>query len=158
MILCSIVATDNHNAIGKNNQLLWHLPADLQFFKKTTMGCPVLMGRKTYESIGRLLPGRENIIISRSPLSINGAKCFQSLEKAINYCNAYDKVFVIGGAEIYKQTLPLVSIIYKSVVNAVVEADTFFPDFGGFVKEWEESHKADEKNQFDFRFEKWIKA
>jgi dihydrofolate reductase len=67
-------------------------------------------------------------------------------------------VFVIGGAEIYKQTLPLVSIIYKTVVNAVFEADTFFPDFGGFVKEWEESHKADEKNQFDFRFEKWIKA
>ncbi len=158
MILCSIVATDKNNAIGKNNQLLWHLPADLQFFKKTTMGCPVLMGRKTYESIGRLLPGRENIIISRSPLAISGAKCFQSIEEAINYCNVYDKVFVIGGAEIYKQTLPLVSVIYKTVVNAVFEADTFFPDFEGFDKEWEESHIADEKNQFDFRFEKWVRA
>lgn len=157
MILCSIVATDNNNAIGKNNQLLWHLPADLQFFKKTTMGCPVIMGRKTYESIGRLLPGRENIIISRSQLAINGAKCFQSLQDAVNYCNAYDKVFIIGGAEIYKQTLPIVDIIYKTVVNAVFEADTFFPAFEGFVKEWEEPHMADEKNPFDYRFERWVR-
>lgn len=157
MILCSIVATDNNNAIGKNNQLLWHLPADLQFFKKTTMGCPVIMGRKTFQSIGRLLPGRENIIISRSQLSIPDAKCFQTIKEAIDYCQAFDKVFVIGGAEIYRQTLSDVSIIYRTVVDGIFEADTFFPEFTGFKKEHEELHLADEKNSYNYRFEKWVR-
>ena len=101
MIIAAIVAIDLNHAIGKNNQLLWHLPADLKFFKQTTMGCPIIMGRKTYQSIGKLLPGRKNIIITRNEdFKIEGAEIYQSLNDAISKCDS-EKVFVIGGAEIY---------------------------------------------------------
>ncbi|MFN8229659.1 MAG: dihydrofolate reductase [Bacteroidia bacterium] len=155
MILCAIVATDKKNAIGKNNQLLWHLPADLKFFKNTTMGCPIIMGRKTFESIGRLLPGRENIIISRTNLTINGAVCFTSINDALNYCEKFNKVFIIGGAEIYNQTLPLITELYKTVVNAEFEADAFFPVTTNFKRVWHQCHDEDDKNKFNYCFEKW---
>ena len=157
MILCAIVATDKKNAIGKNNQLLWHLPADLKFFKNTTMGCPIIMGRKTFESIGRLLPGRENIIISRTNLTINGAVCFTSINDALNYCEKFNKVFILGGAEIYNQTLPLITELYKTVVNAEFEADAFFPVTTNFKRVWHQCHDADDKNKFNYCFEKWEK-
>lgn len=158
--VAAIVATGLNNAIGKNNKLLWHLPADLKFFKATTMGCPVVMGRKTYESIGRLLPGRKNIIVTRNPkYVIEGAEMFQSTQEAIASCQE-EKIFVIGGAEIYRQTLSLCSEVFRTLVHAVFEADTFFPDLEpeGFKKVWEEKHLADEKNAFDYTYEKWVRS
>ena len=157
MILAAIVATDLKNAIGKNNQLLWHLPADLKFFKSSTMGCPVIMGRKTYQSIGRLLPGRRNIIISRqNEFTVDGAEVYQGLEDALHQCKE-DKVFIIGGAEIYNQSFNLCSEIYRTLVKEQFEADTFFPDLNNsaFEMAWEECHEADEKNKFSYCFQKW---
>ncbi len=157
MILAAIVAIDLNGAIGKNNQLLWHLPADLKFFKETTMGCPIIMGRKTYQSIGRLLPGRKNIIISRNNISVDGAECFSSINEALAYCNQFEKVFIIGGAQIYEQTLPLLNELYITRVHASFEADTFFQKITTppFTLVWEEAHQADEKNKFPFTFQKW---
>lgn len=159
MILAAIVVTDLNNAIGNNNQLLCHLPADLQFFKKTTMGCPILMGRKTYESIGRVLPGRKNIIITRSAnYKVLGAEIYHSAEAAIDSCHE-EKVFVIGGAEIYKLTFYRIDEVYRTLIHATFEADAHFPDLKKerFQLEWEEKHSADEKNLFDYSFQKWVR-
>ena len=157
MILAAIVVTDKNNAIGKNNQLLCHLPADLKFFKATTMGCPIIMGRKTYESIGRLLPGRKNIVITRSSdYKIEGAEIYHSPEAAIKSCTE-EKVFVIGGSDIFRQCLGRMSEIYRTLVDHSFEADTWFTELNTseFTKVWEECHSADEKNKFDYCFQKW---
>lgn len=159
MIIAAIVAIDLNHAIGKNNQLLWHLPADLKFFKQTTMGCPIIMGRKTYQSIGRLLPGRKNIIITRNEdFKIEGAEIYQSLNDAISKCDS-EKVFVIGGAEIYTLAMPLIKELYITIVKNKFDADTFFSKINTsqFNLVWEECHEADEKNKFDYCFQKWIK-
>jgi dihydrofolate reductase len=158
MIIAAIVATDLNNAIGKNNQLLWHLPADLKFFKTTTMGCPILMGRKTYESIGRLLPGRKNIIISRNTnYKVEGALIFNSIEEAIKNLTEEDKIFIIGGAEIYNQSLSITNEVYRTLIKSRFEADTYFKDLTAtnFKLVWEECFDADEKNKFDYCFQKW---
>lgn len=157
MIIAAIVVTDLNNGIGKDNQLLCHLPADLKFFKATTMGSPIIMGRKTYESIGRLLPGRRNLIITRSgDYKVDGAEIFHSVEDALKYCTE-EKVFITGGAEIFKVSMGLINVIYRTVIDHQFEADTFFPEINKeeFKLVWEEPHKADEKNKFDFRFQKW---
>ena len=157
MIIAAIVATDLNNAIGKNNQLLCHLPADLKFFKATTMGFPIIMGRKTYESIGRLLPGRRNIIITRSSdYRVDGAEIFHSLETALSSCTE-EKLFIIGGGEIFKQSLPLVTELYRTLIQHKFDADSFFPqiDPNHFRLSWEECHEADEKNKFGYCFQKW---
>jgi dihydrofolate reductase len=157
MILAAIVVTDLNNAIGINNQLLCHLPADLKFFKATTMGCPIIMGRKTYESIGRLLPGRKNIVITRSSdYKIEGAEIYHSVETALKSCTE-EKVFIIGGAEIFKQTLPQISEVYRTLIQHKFEADVWFPELkdSEFKMAWEECHVADEKNKFDYCFQKW---
>jgi dihydrofolate reductase len=159
MIIAAIVATDLNNAIGKNNQLLWHLPADLKFFKTTTMGCPIIMGRKTYESIGRLLPGRKNMIITRNvDFKLEGAEVYNSLDAAIKNCTE-EKVFVIGGAEIYHLAMPLLTELYVTRVKQRFEADTHFPEIktNQFELVWEECHEADEKNKFDYCFQKWVR-
>lgn len=159
MMLSAIVATDLNSAIGNNNQLLCHLPADLKFFKNTTMGAPILMGRKTYESIGRVLPGRKNIIISRrSDYKVEGAEIYHSIESAITSCKE-EKVFVIGGAEIYKQAFPHLKEIYRTLIKSRFQADTHFPDIS---KEhwnlvWEECHEPDEKNSLAYCFQKWVR-
>lgn len=160
MILAAIVATDLKNAIGLNNKLLWHLPADLKFFKATTMGCPIIMGRKTYESIGRLLPGRKNIIVTRNTdFKVPGAEVYYNIEEAIMACKNDEKVFVIGGAEIYNQCLEHVDELYRTLVKHEFEADAFFPEIDPkkFKKDWQEDHLADEKNAFDYSFEKYVK-
>lgn len=157
MIIAAIVVTDLKNAIGNNNQLLCHLPADLKFFKATTMGCPVIMGRKTYESIGRLLPGRKNIIISRkSDYCLEGAEIYHSVETAIASCKE-EKVFIIGGAEIYKHSFHLCQEVYRTLIQHEFEADAFFPELNKeeFELVWEECHDADEKNKFEYCFQKW---
>lgn len=124
------------------------------------MGCPIIMGRKTYESIGRLLPGRLNVIISRNKdLSIEGALICSSLEQAIEETKTNEKVFIIGGGEIYKSSLPIVHEVYRTKVHSEFEADTFFPNLEkeGFDVVWQESHLADEKNKFDYTYEKWVR-
>lgn len=160
MILAAIVATDIKNAIGLNNQLLWHLPADLKFFKTTTMGCPIIMGRKTYESIGRLLPGRRNIIVTRNTdYKVEGADVYYNIEEAIMACKKEEKVFIIGGAEIYKQSLEHIDELYRTLVKHQFVADVFFPEIDPkkFKKEWQEDHLPDEKNKYEYSFEKYVK-
>lgn len=160
MIIAAIVATGLNNEMGKDNKLLWHLPADLKFFKTTTMGCPVVMGRKTYESIGRLLPGRKNIIITRNTnYRVEGAEIHISIEAALKSCTE-EKVFIIGGAEIYKQTLDVTNEIYWTRIKSKFEADTFFPEIkeGDFKLTWEECHGPDEKNKYDYCFQKWERS
>ena len=159
MLLSSIVATGLSNEIGKDNKLLWHLPADLKFFKTTTMGCPIIMGRKTFEAIGRVLPGRKNIIITRNAdLKIEGAEIYTSFENMIKNCDV-EKAFIIGGAEIYKMSLPFVNEIYRTLVKSNFEADTFFPEINSneFKLVWEESHDKDEKNNFDYTYQKFVR-
>jgi len=159
MLLSSIVATGLSNEIGKDNKLLWHLPADLKFFKTTTMGCPIIMGRKTFEAIGRILPGRKNIIITRNAdLKIEGAEIYTSFESMIKNCDV-EKAFIIGGAEIYKMSLPFVNEIYRTLVKSNFEADTFFPEINSneFKLVWEESHHKDEKNNFDYTYQKFVR-
>lgn len=159
MLLSSIVATGLNNEIGKDNKLLWHLPADLKFFKSTTMGCPIIMGRKTFESIGRILPGRKNIIISRNTgLKIEGAEVYPSFEEMMKNCDV-EKAFIIGGAEIYKLSLPFVKEIYRTLVKSNFDADTFFPEIkpNEFGLVWEEEHLKDEKNNFDYTYQKFVR-
>ena len=159
MIIAAIVVTDLNNAIGKDNKLLCHLPADLKFFKATTMGCPVIMGRKTFESIGRALPGRKNIIITRNTnFSFAGGEVYNSIVDAIKNLNE-ERVFIIGGAEIYKQTQHLTKEIYRTLVKEKIDADTYYPEINlkEFELVWEEAHQHDEKNPHDYTFQKFVR-
>ncbi|RYZ39258.1 MAG: dihydrofolate reductase, partial [Sphingobacteriales bacterium] len=113
MIVSMVVAISENNAIGKDNQLLWYLPRDLRHFKTLTSGNTVIMGRKTFDSVGRPLPNRRNIVITRKKdLEIDGAEVVNSLEAALRLCEAEDEVFIVGGAEIYKQAMPHTDRIY----------------------------------------------
>lgn len=156
-----IVATSLNHAIGKDNQLLWHLPADLKFFKATTMGCPVVMGRKTFQSIGRTLPGRQNVVITRDQ-AFNANKQYDltvvgSIDEALVKLHSEKEVFIIGGGEIYKQSIDSVDTIYITLVHTVIDGDVYFPeiDKSKFELVWEEKHLADEKNKFDYTFQKF---
>jgi len=163
MIVSIIVATSLNHAIGKDNQLLWYLPADLKFFKTTTMGCPVVMGRKTFQSIGRTLPGRKNVVITRDK-NFNSDNQFDilvvgSLDEALVKLHAENEVFIIGGGEIYNQSIDSVDNIYITLVNTIIDADVYFSeiDKSKFDLVWEEKHLADEKNKFDYTFQKFEK-
>ena len=151
------VAIGENYAIGKNNQLLWHMPADLRFFKQTTSGHTVIMGRKTFDSVGKPLPNRRNIVITRdTELKIEGVEVVNSLDEALAISKTEEKsAFIVGGAEIYKQALPKTQKIYLTTIHHRFEADTFFPEIDR--KEWKvissEHHKADEKNKYDYTFE-----
>lgn len=126
--LALIAAVARNGAIGKDNALLWRLPEDLKFFKRTTLGCPVLMGRKTFESIGRPLPGRRNVVITRNAQwTHEGVDVVHSLDEALALVTTEAKVFVIGGGELYAQALPLADQIILTEVDADFEGDTFFP-------------------------------
>lgn len=150
MKLSIIVAVAADNAIGKNNDLLWHLPADLKRFKETTMGHTVIMGRNTFYSLPKgALPNRRNIIISTTLKKVSGAECFPSVEKALEAVAQEKEVFVIGGAQLYRATLPFADRLYFTRVSASFgEADTFFPDVN--FTEWRpirsQHFEADEKN------------
>jgi dihydrofolate reductase len=154
-----VAASDNH-AIGKDNQLLWHLPKDMRFFKNTTWALPILMGRKTFESLGnKVLPGRMNMIITRQAnKEYEGAKVVSSLEQAIELAkqNDYKELMVIGGGEIYQMAMPLANTIYLTRVHTNIEGDTYFPALGAeWMLESSEPQLADEKHAFDFDFEIW---
>lgn len=155
MTKISIVAiVDKANGLGKNNQLLCHLPADLAHFKALTWGKPILMGRKTYESIGKPLPGRKNIVISRQTNAIPGVDIFPSLEVAFSLLNDYPEVMVVGGAQIYQQTLPVADYIYLTRIDHQFAADVFFPSLDSAVWRCTQtvSRPADEKNQYSLSF------
>lgn len=151
-----IVAASENNAIGKDNKLLWHLPNDLKYFKSVTSGHPIIMGRKTFDSIGRPLPNRLNIVISRNSYeSTENLVYCNSLPEAINIAKEKDEeIFIIGGGEIYRQSLPLAHKIHFTKVHTEIAGDTFFPELN--ENEWEvESstfHPKDEKHQFDYTF------
>ncbi|AWW33238.1 dihydrofolate reductase [Echinicola strongylocentroti] len=158
MILSIIVAKANNNVIGKDNQLIWRLSADLRHFKQHTTGHYIIMGRKTYESMGKPLPNRTSVVITRNNdyQVPDGHFVVHSLEKAIAIAkeSGQEKVFVIGGAEIYKQSLPYVDEMIITEVNCTPEGDAFFPEFSpeNWKKISEEPHTKDEKNQFDYTF------
>ncbi|MFZ1529229.1 MAG: dihydrofolate reductase [Ferruginibacter sp.] len=155
-----IVAAALNNAIGKNNQLLWHLPNDMKFFKNTTWGMVVIMGRKTFESVGKPLPGRLNIVISgQDGWNAAGVSVAKSLQDAIAMAEAgnFKEIFIIGGGEIYRQAMPLAQCIYLTRVQTEPAADTYFPEID--AEAWKLKGKLDfqkdEKHAFDYSFEKW---
>lgn len=130
MRLSLIVAMAENRVIGVDNRLPWHLSADLQNFKKLTMGKPILMGRRTFESIGRPLPGRENVIVTRTPgYNPPGCSVFPSVDAALERLSGYEEVMVIGGAAFYTSLLPSAHRLYLTVIHHEFEGDTFFPNF-----------------------------
>jgi dihydrofolate reductase len=158
MTLSIIVAVSENHVIGVDNQLPWHLPADLKYFKSLTTGHPIIMGRKTFESIGRPLPNRENIVITRDlNFKHEGLVIKNTIEEAVNYCRHKDEeIFIIGGDTIYKQMLPWVNTIYYTKVHTIIENGTaFFPVLN--FEEWRmvksDYFVKDEKNEFDYTFE-----
>ncbi len=155
MQLILIAAFTDNRVLGKDNQLIWHLPEDLKNFKRLTSGHPVLMGRKTFESLGRPLPNRTNIIITRNPdYAANGGVVVPSLDAAIEKATqtGADKAFVIGGGEIYSQALPLANLLFLTHVHTQLEGDTFFPEFS--LQDWQvvdtQHFAKDEKHAYDF--------
>jgi len=124
----AIVAISENNVIGNNGDIPWHLPEDFKWFKQATMGGILIMGRKTYDSIGKPLPGRETIVVSRTETSIAGVRCISNLVE-LNNIDTTKTIWVVGGSEIYKQLLPQCSDLYVSRIHQVVEGDTFFPCF-----------------------------
>ena len=158
MIISMIAAMAANRVIGKDNKMPWHLPADLKHFKKVTLGKPVVMGRKTFESIGRPLPGRRNIVISRqTPLHAQGAEWVQSVEQALALLNDQPEVMIIGGAEIYRQCLPLAKRLYLTKIELTTDGDAFFPDYteaGGQSWQQIESqvYEADDENLYTCEF------
>ena len=154
-LLSVIVAADERGGIGRAGGLPWHLPDDLKRFKALTMGKPILMGRRTWDSIGRPLPGRRSVVISRqSGLRIPGAEVFASLESALAALADAAEVCVIGGAEIYREALPRAGVVHLTRVHASVEADTFLPELD--PREWQEvareDRPADERHAFGYSF------
>ena len=164
--LSMIVATADNNVIGKDNDMPWHLPADLAYFKKVTLGKPIIMGRKTYESIGMALPGRRNIVISRDEnyapqgKGSEGVDVVTSVEQALALVNgsngeeAVDEIMVIGGGAIYNHCLPNADRLYVTHINASIDGDTHFPSYddGSWEKVNSEPRKRDEKNCHDLDF------
>jgi len=150
-----VVATDEQGGIGLEGRLPWHLPNDLKRFKALTMGKPIVMGRRTFDSIGRALPGRVNIVVSRqSGLGIDGCVVVPSLEAALEAAGEADETCVIGGAEIYRLALPLAETLHLTRVHATVGADTFFPVID--AAQWEEISRedcpADERHAYPYSF------
>lgn len=156
-----VVAMGEKNEIGFNNQLLWHLPKDLKHFKDLTSGHPIIMGRKTYESIGKPLPNRTNIVISRKKdWFVEGILIVGSIKEAVKFAKKIDEeVFIIGGGNIYGQTMDIVDKLEVTLVKADLEADTYFPKIDPKVwkKTSEVCHEKDEKNQYDFCFQTFEK-
>lgn len=160
-ILSMIVATAKNNIIGKDNDMPWHLPADLAYFKKVTLGKPIIMGRKTFESIGRPLPGRRNIVISRDEnYFAEGIDTVTSVEKALalvdgsNGNEQVEEIMVIGGGAIYKHCLPSADRLYVTHIKAEIDGDTQFPNYddGSWEKVSSEVRESDEKNIFELDF------
>jgi len=154
-IISLIAAMAKNRIIGKENKMPWHLPADLAHFKAVTLGKPVIMGRKTYESIGRALPGRKNIIISRDrTYKAEGCESASSLEEALALVDNVEEIMIIGGGHLYSQTIPLADKLYLTFIDLDIDGDTQFPEYKQLnlneVKR--EGHAKDEKNPYDCQF------
>ncbi len=154
MTLSLIVAMTKNRVIGKDNKMPWHLPADLAWFRHHTTGKPVIMGRKTFAGIGRALPKRTNIVLSRSPFEHEGIIWKDSFESAVDFVRDFDEVMLIGGGELFKQYLPQADKLYLTEIQTELEGDTFFPLFNRdeWLTEFEEYRKADENNAYDCNF------
>jgi dihydrofolate reductase len=160
MKISLVVAASENNAIGKNNQLLWHLPNDLKFFKNTTWGMPVIMGRKTFESVSKALPGRFNIVITTQPnWNFDGVLVASSLQHALDKATETNckEIFIIGGGEIYKQSMEIANTIYLTRVHTEIDGDTFFPEID--ETKWQlatnEDFEMDGKHAYNYSFQKW---
>ena len=160
---CIIVAIADNNAIGRDNALLWHISEDLRFFRRTTIGCPVIMGRKTYESIGRPLPQRINIMVSRGSEAPDGMALVHSLKEAYELAEAtnLERCFVMGGGQIYAQALADMDRLVVTHVHTVIEdADTFFPPIDPTV--WQVAERSemmhDEESGFAFEFVQYVRV
>lgn len=154
-MLSLCVAMDKNRLIGNNNALPWYLPADLKHFRAVTMGKPIIMGRKTYESIGRPLPGRKNIILSHNPtLAIAGCIVLHNLEDVLAFSKHDEESIVIGGATLYQKFLPNIQRMYVTWVHAQLVGDTYFPNYA--PEQWQEinrqDHPADAKNAYPYSF------
>jgi dihydrofolate reductase len=156
-LTCSaIVAMAKNRVIGHHNQLLWRLPADLKRFKMITTGYPIIMGRKTYESIGKPLPNRINIVLTRNPMfQAQGCLVARTIQEAVNHAALYDtKLFIIGGSDIYQQFLPEINRIFLTIVDHEFEGDAYFPALN--PQEWQEvfseEHGIDANHAYPFRF------
>ncbi len=155
-----VVAAATNNAIGKDGKMPWHLPNDMKHFKNVTWGMPVVMGRKTFDSLGKVLPGRKNIVITRQQnWKVEGTVSVKSIDDALFVAKSTDanEVMVIGGGEIYKTVFDKAKRIYMTRVEAEPEADTFFPAID--PKQWQlvsqKNHEADEKNAYNYSFQIW---
>jgi dihydrofolate reductase len=160
MVLSQVVAAADNNAIGKNNQLLWSLPNDTKFFKNTTWGMPVIMGRKTFESLGKPLAGRTNIVITRQlDWQSEGAFVVHDIQQAMAVAAETDakEAFIIGGGEIYKETLPLTQRVYLTRVHTTMDADAYFPQmkFADWDLLSQLDFTADEKHKYAYSFQVW---
>ncbi|NCT57432.1 MAG: dihydrofolate reductase [Legionella sp.] len=159
-VVSLIVAVDEEGGMGINNRLPWHLPADLAHFKAVTIGKPVIMGRKTYDSIGRPLPGRLNIVLSRQALNIPGVTVVPSFDEALGLTEDAAEVMVLGGAKVFELAFDYATKLYLTQVYCVCKADVFFPEFDETLWELQDSklRLADEKNKYDMRFCYYVKS
>ena len=165
-VISHLVAMAKNRVIGVNNDLPWNLPDDLNHFKKYTLNRPIVMGRKTFESIGKPLPQRTNIVISRSLLEIDGVNVFSEVEDGIAFANQYneknqleDEVIIIGGAQIFNETLPIMNRLVLTQVDCEIAGDVFYPEINmnNFIRKNISKHFKDEKNQFDFSIDLYEK-
>jgi dihydrofolate reductase len=159
-MLTIIAAVAKNNALGKNNDLIWHLPADLKRFKEITLGHHIIMGRKTFESLRKPLPNRTTIIITRNPdYVVPGCIVVNGLEEAIEAAAADENPFILGGAEIYKQAMPFADILDLTLVHENFDGDAFFPviDMSKWTEMSRQDFKADEKNKYDYSFVQYKK-
>ena len=155
MRIALIVAMAQNRVIGRDNALPWRLSGDLRHFKSLTMGKPIIMGRNTYESIGKPLPGRLNIVMTRdTAYEAPGCQVVHSTEQALAAARGSDEVMIIGGARLYEQVLDRADRLYLTLVKADVEGDALFPEYdrGSWREVQRESHLADEKNEYDYDF------
>jgi dihydrofolate reductase len=150
-----VVAVARNGVIGRDNALPWRLPADLQHFKRTTIGRPILMGRRTWESLGRPLPGRTNLVLTRAAGYVaEGATVVHTLDEALRAAAGAEAVMVIGGAELYRELLPRAQVLHLTEVGADVDGDVRFPDWdrAAWREVWREDHPADEKHAHPYAF------
>ena len=159
-LLSLIVAMDNNRLIGSNNALPWHLPADLAFFKRTTMGKPIVMGRKTYESIGKPLPGRRNIVVTRNRnYRAPGCDIVAGVDEAMSVCEPGPEIMLIGGASLYQQSIERANYLYITQIHHSFDGDTWFPEFDDrlWSIESRDDFDPDESNVYPYSFVKFVR-
>ena len=160
MIVSIVVAVADNNVIGKDNKLIWNLPADLRMFKNLTMGHSIVMGRKTFESIGKPLPGRKSVVITRQKgFEIEGCKVVNSLEDALAEVKNEEEVFIIGGAQIFELAMDIADKIFITKIRHTFDGDTFFPEIreDQWMPTVSESFTPDEKNAYSYSFETYVR-